>query len=284
MEPYFSDVIFITDKNFPIFQENEKLKIWKYFDISNSRILSFIIEKDDLYICLQQQLFGSSFLGNLVFSRPKYIIVKKIDPLIILIGLFYSTNNDNKFIQIENIIHNYEEILNNFKKIKEIKEIIDESKIFINKIFSLSKNRLSLIVEEKKNINISETNNNYQLLESKVIKYLMNKTKLTEKEENEIEKNVKENEKEAYKERKLKKKCEIISGFLPQKIYNNLLINLNIKIEPKNFEEIEKKRKPNISNKRRTNEKKQLKNQEVAPNQKTINSFFKLQEKKDEIK
>ena len=65
------------------------------------------------------------------------------------------------------------------------------------------------------------------MLESKVMSYLINKTKLTEKEENEIEKDSKENEIKILKERKLKQKCEIIGGFLPKQIYNKLLINFN---------------------------------------------------------
>ena len=275
IEPSFSDIIFITDKNFPVFVENFKLKIWKYYDLSNHRILSFIFEKDNLYICLRQELFGSSFLGNLVFTRPKFIIVKKIDPLLILIGLLYSTNIENKSIQIENVIHNYEELLNNMKELKENKEIIEKSKNFINQMFTLYKNKLSIITEEKKNINISESSYNYQLLESKVISYLINKTKLTEKEENEIEKDSKENEIKILKERKLKQKCEIIGGFLPKQIYNKLLINFNIKIETKNIEETGKKRQINKPDKSSLKNKKKTKKQELSQNQNTLESFWK---------
>ena len=205
IEPSFNDVVFIFDNSFKKYHVNSNVKFWKFYDIPNKHLLTFIIENNELFICLKQNIFGSCFLGNLVFTEPKFIIVKKIDPVIILIGIIYSTNIEKKAILIENIIHNYIELLNNLKDLKEKKDIIEQSKNFLNKIFELYKNKLSIICDEKENMNIDDNNFSYQFLESKVIYYLINKTKITNEDEKEIfqQFNFTDEEKEIIKKRKL---------------------------------------------------------------------------------
>ena len=44
-EPTFNDVVFIFDNTFKKYNENDNLKFWKFYDISNKRLLSFIFEK-----------------------------------------------------------------------------------------------------------------------------------------------------------------------------------------------------------------------------------------------
>ena len=274
-EPTFNDVVFIFDNTFKKYNENDNLKFWKFYDISNKRLLSFIFENNELFICFQQNIFGSCFLGNLVFTEPKFIIVKKIDPVIILIGIIYSTNIEKKAILIENIIHNYIELLNNLKDLKEKKDIIEQSKNFLNKIFELYKNKLSIICDEKENMNIDDNNFNYQFLESKVIYYLINKTKITNEDEKEIfqQFNFTDEEKEIIKKRKLTEKCEIIGAFLPKNIYNNLLINLNLSVKEKK-EENEQKRQF-VKNIKKNKEKKNAKNIELNKDQGTLDLFYK---------
>ena len=274
-EPTFNDVVFIFDNTFKKYNENDNLKFWKFYDISNKRLLSFIFENNELFICFQQNIFGSCFLGNLVFTEPKFIIVKKIDPVIILIGIIYSTNIEKKAILIENIIHNYIELLNNLKDLKEKKDIIDQSKNFLNKIFELYKNKLSIICDEKENMNIDDNNFSYQFLESKVIYYLINKTKITNEDEKEIfqQFNFTDEEKEIIKKRKLTEKCEIIGSFLPKNIYNILLNNLNLNIKEKK-EENEQKRQFE-KNKKKNKEKKNAKNIELNKDQGTLDLFYK---------
>ena len=274
-EPSFNDVVFIFDNTFKKYNENGNVKFWKFYDISNKRILTFIIENNELFICFHQNIFGSCFLGNLVFTEPKFIIVKKIDPVIILIGIIYSTNIEKKAILIENIIHNYIELLNNLKDLKEKKDIIEQSKNFLNKIFELYKNKLSIICDEKENMNIDDNNFSYQFLESKVIYYLINKTKITNEDEKEIfqQFNFTDEEKEIIKKRKLTEKCEIIGSFLPKNIYNILLNNLNLNIKEKK-EENEQKRQFE-KNKKKNKEKKNAKNIELNKDQGTLDLFYK---------
>ena len=274
-EPTFNDVVFIFDNTFKKYNENDNLKFWKFYDISNKRLLSFIFENNELFICFQQNIFGSCFLGNLVFTEPKFIIVKKIDPVIILIGIIYSTNIEKKAILIENIIHNYIKLLNNLKDLKEKKDIIEQSKNFLNKIFELYKNKLSIICDEKENMNIDDNNFSYQFLESKVIYYLINKTKITNEDEKEIfqQFNFTDEEKEIIKKRKLTEKCEIIGSFLPKNIYNILLNNLNLNIKEKK-EENEQKRQFE-KNKKKNKEKKNAKNIELNKDQGTLDLFYK---------
>ena len=274
-EPTFNDVVFIFDNTFKKYNENDNLKFWKFYDISNKRLLSFIFENNELFICFQQNIFGSCFLGNLVFTEPKFIIVKKIDPVIILIGIIYSTKIEKKAILIENIIHNYIELLNNLKDLKEKKDIIEQSKNFLNKIFELYKNKLSIICDEKENMNIDDNNFSYQFLESKVIYYLINKTKITNEDEKEIfqQFNFTDEEKEIIKKRKLTEKCEIIGSFLPKNIYNILLNNLNLNIKEKK-EENEQKRQFE-KNKKKNKEKKNAKNIELNKDQGTLDLFYK---------
>ncbi len=274
-DPSFKDVVFIFDNTFKKYNENSNVKFWKFYDISNKRILTFIIENNELFICFHQNIFGSCFLGNLVFTEPKFIIIKKIDPVIILIGIIYSTNVDKNAILIENIIHNYIEILKDLKELKDNKDIIDKSKIFLNKIFELYTEKLLFICDMKENINIDDNNFSYQFLESKVINYLMNKTRLTKEDEKEIFENYNftDNEKEIIKKRKLTEKCEIIGAFLPKNIYNNLLINLNLSVKEKK-EENELKRVFE-KGKKKIKEKKNTKNKEPNKNQGKIESFLK---------
>ena len=274
-EPSFNDVVFIFDNTFKKYNENDNLKFWKFYDISNKRLLSFIFENNELFICFQQNIFGSCFLGNLVFTEPKFIIVKKIDPVIILIGIIYSTNIEKKAILIENIIHNYIELLNNLKDLKEKKDIIEQSKNFLNKIFELYKNKLSIICDEKENMNIDDNNFSYQFLESKVIYYLINKTKITNEDEKEIfqQFNFTDEEKEIIKKRKLTEKCEIIGSFLPKNIYNILLNNLNLNIKEKKEEN--KQKRQFEKNKKKNKEKKNAKNIELNKDQGTLDLFYK---------
>ena len=274
-EPTFNDVVFIFDNTFKKYNENDNLKFWKFYDISNKRLLSFIFENNELFICFQQNIFGSCFLGNLVFTEPKFIIVKKIDPVIILIGIIYSTNIEKKAILIENIIHNYIELLNNLKDLKEKKDIIEQSKNFLNKIFELYKNKLSIICDEKENMNIDDNNFSYQFLESKVIYYLINKTKITNEDEKEIfqQFNFTDEEKKIIKKRKITEKCKIIGSFLPKNIYNILLNNLNLNIKEKK-EENEQKRQFE-KNKKKNKEKKNAKNIELNKDQGTLDLFYK---------
>ena len=124
-------------------------------------------------------------------------------------------------------------------------------------------------------MNIDDNNFSYQFLESKVIYYLINKTKITNEDEKEIfqQFNFTDEEKEIIKKRKLTEKCEIIGSFLPKNIYNILLNNLNLNIKEKK-EENEQKRQFE-KNKKKNKEKKNAKNIELNKDQGTLDLFYK---------
>ena len=273
IEPSFNDVVFIFDNSFKKYHVNSNVKFWKFYDIPNKHLLTFIIENNELFICLKQNIFGSCFLGNLVFTEPKFIIIKKIDPVIFLIGIIYTGAAEKNAILIENIIHNYIELLTKLKELKE--DIIEKSKNFLNKIFELYREKLSIICDVKENINLDENNFCYQFLESKVINYLMNKTRLSKEDEKEIFEhyNFNDKEKEIIKKRKLSEKCEIIGAFLPKDVYNILLNNLNVNIMEKK-EENQLKRVLE-KNKKNNKEKKNTKNKEPNKDQTKLDLFMK---------
>ena len=117
---------FITDKNYILPKENESLKIQKYFDTSRKQIFSFTTQNDGLFLILNQKAFGSAFFGNTVLANPKYYIIKKFNPILLLIQIIYSdekkdetknkTSNSNfDFIDTNAIIQKYEDKLKSLK-------------------------------------------------------------------------------------------------------------------------------------------------------------------------
>ena len=112
-------VFFVTDKNYILPKENENILIQKYFDISKKQIFSFTIQKDELFIVLNQKTFGSAFFGNTVITTPKYYIIKKFNPILLLIQIIYfddkietskdKINNLNDFVDTNAIIQKYED-------------------------------------------------------------------------------------------------------------------------------------------------------------------------------
>ena len=96
---------FITDKNFNLPKENESFPIQKYFDISRKQIITFTTQKEELFIILNQNTFGSAFFGNTVITNPKYYIIKKFNPILLLIQIIYAEDikeeSNNKSINMK---------------------------------------------------------------------------------------------------------------------------------------------------------------------------------------
>ena len=227
---------FITDKNYIFPNEYDTIKIQKYFDISKNCLFSFIFHENDLFIILNQNTFGSAFFGNTVIIEPKYFMIKKFNPVFILIQILYSNKIEerykkimaNDYIDTSAIIQNY------IDKLKSLEEnsilfnnnfdLIFQSSInFVKIIFEKFSNNLDLISEIKEIQNDLE--GGYKICakkcESKVYDYLNKKVNLSSKEKKEIEESglKNENEKSILIKRKLFEKISILEPFLPNDIY-----------------------------------------------------------------
>ena len=123
---------FITDNNYILPKENDNIIIHKYFDVSKNILFSFTFQNNDLFIILNQNTFGSAFFGNTVLTEPKYFIIKKFNPIFILIQILYTNHTEgesntknkkvivNEFIDINAIIQKYEDKLKDFKNKDDI--------------------------------------------------------------------------------------------------------------------------------------------------------------------
>ena len=231
---------FITDKNYILQNENYTIKIQKYFDISKNRLFSFIFQGNDLFIILNQNTFGSAFFGNTVVIEPKYFILKKFNPIFILIQILYSNKTEEKnnkvklndFIDTSAIIQNYEDRLrilekNNTFFNNNFNSIFKSSINFVKKIFDKFSNNLELISEIKEIPNDigGEKKICAKNCESKVFNYLNKKVNLDSNENKEIEESGFEdkNEKEILIKRKIYEKITILEPFLPNEIYMGYL-------------------------------------------------------------
>ena len=140
---------FITDKNYILPKENESLRIQKFFDISKKQIFSFTTQNDELFIILNQNTFGSAFFVNTVLIKPKYFLIKKFNPILLLIQIIYAdekndvTKNKNKaisdFIDTNAIIQKYED------KLKSLKDSEIFHKINFDEIFKSSMNLVKYV-------------------------------------------------------------------------------------------------------------------------------------------
>ena len=113
------DLIIISDD--VKLQEDDTIKYLALIDSFSNKKLD-LIEKDNLiFIIIKLSNYGSVFIGNKVKKDSSCSILKKIDPLIILIKIIhYSTliNKKNeadgyKAMTIEDIISSYKDILMN---------------------------------------------------------------------------------------------------------------------------------------------------------------------------
>ena len=274
---------FITDKNYLLPNENDIIKIQKYFDISKNCLYSFIYRDNDLFIILNQNTFGSAFLGNTVITEPKYFMIKKFNPILVLIQIIYSNKVDEKnkkimandYIDTSAIIQNYEDKLKSLENNSNLfnnnfESIFISSINFVNKIFSEHLNKLELISE------IKEIKNDFgddkkvciKKCESKVYNYLNKKVNLSTIENNEIEDSgLKDgNEKEILIKRKIFEKISILEPFLPKELYSGYLEYKHIdymkddEISMKSNESVKnnkRKKTPEKENKRKRKGKKE---------------------------
>ena len=290
---------FITDKNYNLPKENDSLIIDKYFDISRNQMFSFTTQNDELFIILNQNSFGSAFFGNTVLVNPKYYIIKKFNPVLLLIQIIYSdekkdetkiktSNNTYDFVDTNAIIQKYED---KFKSLKnsEIFNNINYDSIFKSSI-KIVKNifeKYSKYIEnfaEIKEINDLEKRICVKKCESKIFNYLNSKVNnISEEEIKEIEKlNPKnEDEKKELMDRISFEKFSILESFIPNELslkykeyrFKQYVEEDEISKKTDNSEKSGNKRKnKEKSNKKRANKKEK---NEKSKNQFSIDNFFK---------
>ena len=297
-------VFFITDKNYILPKENENIIIQKYFDISKKQIFSFTTQNNELFIVLNQKTFGSAFFGNTVITTPKYYIIKKFNPILLLIQIIYAEEkreetkdkktNINDFIDTNAIIQKYED---NFKSLQK-SEIFNNNNY--NSIFKSSMNLVKHIFEKYSKLieSIAEIKEFEEIekkicakkCESKIFNYLNSKVNnLKEEEIKEIEdlKPANEKEKKELLDRVSFERLSILEPFLPNELY--------LKYRDYRFkefaEEDEISKKSNISEKSRNKRKnveeksnKKRKNkketEEKSKRQFGIDNYFPLKKKK----
>ena len=235
---------FISDKNYILPKENDKIVIHKYFDISKGHIFSFTFQDNDLFIILNQNTFGSAFFGNTVITQPYYLIIKKFNPIFILIQILYPSQTEEEkksknqkfsskdFIDTSELIQQYEDKLKAFKNRNDIfnfnfDSIFKSSINLVKKIFSQNLKNLELISEIKEIEYDLEGNKKIcaQKCESKVYNYLNSKVNLNSYENKEIEETgtMDKNEKDILRQRKIYEKITILEPFLPNELYKDYL-------------------------------------------------------------
>ena len=294
---------FITDKNYIFPNEYDTIKIQKYFDISKNCLFSFIFHENDLFIILNQNTFGSAFFGNTVIIEPKYFMIKKFNPVFILIQILYSNKIEEKYkkimandyIDTSTIIQNYTDKLKSLEEnsvfFNNNFDLIFKSSInFIKIIFDKFSNNLELISEIKEIQNDigGECKICVKKCESKVYDYLNKKVNLSFSENKEIEENglKAENEKDIFIKRKIFEKISILEPFLPNDIYTgylkykhiDFLNDDEISMKSNEYGKNKKRKKtPEKENKRKKREKKGREDLTLK-DQKTI---FDMLKKKD---
>ena len=229
-------VFFITDNNYILPKENESIPIQKYYDISKNQIFSFTTQNNDLFIILNQSAFGSAFFGNTVLTNPKYYIIKKFNPILLLIQIIYADEQKdeaknknikmNDFIDTNAIIQKYED------KLKSLKDSEIFNKVNFEEIYKSTMNLVKHIFEkyskliesiaEIKEIEDLEKKICAKKCESKIFNYLNSKVNnINEEEMKEIDNMHPANEKEKKElmDRISFEKFSILEPFIPNELY-----------------------------------------------------------------
>ena len=300
---------FITDKNYTLPEENQSILILKYFDISKNRLFSFTTQNDQLFIILNQNTFGSAFFGNTVIIDPKYFIIKKFNPIFILIQIIYGNQSEeeskdknkniamNDFIDTSAIIQNYEDKLKTYEKRSDLfnnnfDSIFKSSMKFVKNIFEKYSKFIEIIAEIKEIPN--NTENDIKICarrcESKIYSFLNPKVNLNPEENKEIEnsKVADQNERDILTKRKIYEKITILEPFLPNNIYKNYLKYKHIDFL--NEDEISvlsndsvnkdnKRKKTGEKDNKRKTRKKGKEEPIISKNQQSITDMFKMKNK-----
>ena len=129
---YETHDLFIFSNDFKM-EENEDIKLVKFFDCVKNSIYTLIIRSDKVYVCLKLNYLGSVFSGNYSYEQANTLIAKEIDPNLLFIGIIFKTSKieEDKFssLTLNDVIYKYAEVLI-AKNLED--EILDSSKEFLN--------------------------------------------------------------------------------------------------------------------------------------------------------
>ena len=290
-------IFFITDNNFIIPKENETTLIQKYFDVTKNRLFSFIIQNNELFLLLNQETYGSAFFGNYVLKEPKYLIIKKFNPIFIFIQIIYNSQTEeeakeknknlssNEFIDTSSFIQRYEDKLKSLAEKSDLfnndfDSIFKLSMKFVKYIFDQFSKNIALITEVKEISSDLDEDKKIcvKKCESKLFNYLNSKVNLNQCENKEIEnsKYNNENEKDILIKRKIYEKITVLEIFLPEDIYKKFLKYKHV--DSLDDDEISNGSENNKNDNKRKNSKKKKKEKDEparSKNQKTILEAFK---------
>ena len=273
-------LFFITDDKYTPPKNEENVQIEKYYDLEKKYVLSFIKNDKDLFIILSQNSFGSAFFGNTVILSPKYYMIKKINPLLILIPIIFKFSSKTEFKDINIITEEYQEEL---KKKKLNDELIKCSKKFLESLFNENISQLEIISETKEISYDKDKTYCVKLCESKITNFINSRVNLNTEESVQIElEEASNDDKEILKKRKLFEKASIFEPFLPTEFFMNYLKYKQIEEfvrkktedfgENMNNETIKRKNNGKSGKTAKKKGKKEL--DEKPTNQKTLNGFF----------
>jgi len=143
------DMLILSDKI--LFNEDDLIKYLIFPDIESITKVDLILKnQEDLFIILNLNIFESIFIGNKISQGEKCVMIKKIDPLLLLIKIIHCSSLKNskhvsqgyKYMTFSDILLSYKEQVSNIEKdlIKANQVYIDNLiEFFLNKTFDLDK-------------------------------------------------------------------------------------------------------------------------------------------------
>ena len=211
----------ITDDKFSTPEKDQNILVEKYYDLEKKYVLTFIKKEKDLFIIFSQNAFGSAFFGNTVILSPKYYMIKKINPLLILIPIIFKFANKTEFKDVNIITEEYQKAL---KKNKINEQLIKSSIKFLQAIFTENFFQLEIISDIKEIFHNKNKTYCVKLCESKIINFINSRVNLSKEECAHIElEEISDDGKEILRKRKLLEKASIFEPFLPKEFFMNYL-------------------------------------------------------------
>jgi len=230
MQKVEKDNLFIVSKEFKL-KENEEMKLLKFYDFVKDSIFLLTLKDGKVFFCFKLNYFGSVFSGNNVHEQVTVLIVKEIDPCLLMINVIYATSKieGDKFscLCLNDFIYRYVEELNKKRLDEEILESSKELLNFLKNHFEMNVAGLESICEKTYSkykyeyiyfsliIDVFTDSNYFKLSVSKILSILNKKIR-----------NHKYNEETSINSRELelKNSASIFTSFLPTEISEAFLM------------------------------------------------------------
>ena len=107
--------LLIISKDFDL-KDDKDIEFLNIYDISKAKNYFVIISDEKVFLSLRLNLFGSTFFGNYLYEESTNLIIKEIDPVLLMINIFYSTTKiQDKFstVTLYDVMHQYMDLINN---------------------------------------------------------------------------------------------------------------------------------------------------------------------------